>query len=89
MYNSCTSVVPNTGSIKEAMEEENDKETEEESKKRRVNMERSTAVTKKGLQSRQPNFSSGLSSPKGCYSQKQWMNYPTNQTYAYNPSNTH
>ena len=47
MYNSCTSVVPNTGSIKEAVEEENDKETEEEGKQRRVNMERSTAVTKK------------------------------------------
>ena len=48
-------------------------------KKRRWNMKINTAGSKKNFN--RPYCSSGLPSPRISYSQKQWMNHLTNQTY--------
>ena len=78
------SVLPNTCAWEKI---QISKESEEEGKQKRVNMERKTVGTNKispnGLTS-----SSSLKYERGYYSVKQWMNYPTNLTYTYNPSTT-
>ena len=80
MWNSCTSVVPNTCAWEQ--QEWNKTKTEEEGEKRRVIWREVKKL------SQRHNCSSGLPSSRSRYLPEQWMNYQTNLTYTYNPSTT-
>ena len=80
MWNSCTSVFPNTCANEH---QEINKTKKQKKASRRVNMERSKVHGYKRKNSKRNSYSSCLQSPRVSYSRKQWRNY---LTYTLRPS---